>query len=143
MCAMFAPKSAASLRGHSGGDATNTSGAVAVVEPFSLATLRFRGIRCWFAGIGIATLVVVSIDPIASWFRLPAYKAPLPTLIVPQPSLPLLKVPKLHALAPLPTPRSSSGPAAASAASASSIIPAAKPVVHAKKRVAHNVVRRV
>ncbi len=80
--------------------------------------MRQRGIHYWWAGLGILVLVVMYAAPIAGAFRQPkAYDPvkPLPQLTVPAAAFPLLRVPKVHRLAPLaPLPRSAAAPASQS-----------------------------
>ena len=70
-----------------------------------MTALRFRGIRYWWAGIGISVLAFLYVGPIAAALRQPSFvgsTTPLAALTVPNAALPLLRVPKVHRLAPLP-----------------------------------------
>ena len=70
-----------------------------------MTALRFRGIRYWWAGIGISVLAFLYVGPIAAALRQHSFAGPttpLTALTVPSAALPLLRVPTLHRLAPLP-----------------------------------------
>src|SRR4051812_21873004 len=87
------------------GAVAGTYAAVARAQPIGLVAMRQRGIHYWWAGLGVLVLVVMYAAPIAGAFRQPkAYApvAPLPQLSVPAAAFPLLRVPKVHKLAPLP-----------------------------------------
>ena len=67
--------------------------------------MRFRGVRYWWAGIGLVVLILLYALPIAAVFRqptIPARTLPLPVLSLPSVGFPLLRVPKVHRLAALP-----------------------------------------
>jgi hypothetical protein len=84
---------------------TGSYAAVAAQQPFGLVALRFRGIKYWWAGLGLAVLVALYAAPIGASFRqpsLPATTTPLPSLTLPAVGFPLFKAAKLHRLAPLP-----------------------------------------
>ena len=88
--------------------ATGSYAAVAAEQPLGLTALRFRGIRYWWAGIGITVLVLLYIGPIAAALRQPAVPAPttpLSSLSLPSAAFPLLRVPRVRPLAPLPPTR--------------------------------------
>ena len=81
--------------------------------------MRFRGIRYWWAGIGVAVLVILYAGPLIAALRQPSISgpaAPLTSLTVPSAALPLLRVPKVHPLAPLPPLRAATTGRAAHAA---------------------------
>src|SRR4051794_31430850 len=96
-----------------GGVATRTRGvgvgngyaAVAAANPYGFVALRSRGVKYYWAGLGLVVLVALYAAPIAVVFKQAAIPAPakaLPNLAVPNFAVPLLRVPKLHAVAPLP-----------------------------------------
>jgi hypothetical protein len=67
--------------------------------------MRMRGVRYWWAGLGLLVLSLLYIGPVAASFRMPALPArtsPLPALSVPRVAFPQLQIPKLRMQAPLP-----------------------------------------
>jgi hypothetical protein len=79
--------------------------AVAAANPYGFVALRSRGVKYYWAGLGLVVLAAMYAMPIAAVFRqaaIPAPSKPLPNLAIPNVAIPLLRVPKLHALAPLP-----------------------------------------
>jgi len=69
--------------------------------------MRMRGMRYWWAGMGLVVLVLLYVIPIATAFRVSVQnigsKPALPFLVVPSIGAPpVIPVPKLHALSPLP-----------------------------------------
>src|SRR6266540_3539273 len=67
--------------------------------------MRLRGVRYWWAGLGLAVLAITYAAPIGAAFRgpgLPSRTTPLPSLAVPAVPFPLLQVPKIHKQSPLP-----------------------------------------
>src|SRR5256885_5276853 len=88
------------------GDATGSYASVAAAQPFGLTALRFRGIRYWWAGLGLLVLGAAYIGPVVLAFRQPAAAAPsvpLPALSVPSVAFPLLRTPTLHVQPALPS----------------------------------------
>src|SRR3954452_10905371 len=96
-----------------GGVVTRTRGvgvgngyaAVAAANPYGFVALRSRGVKYYWAGLGLVVLVALYAAPIAVVFRqaaIPAPTTPLHNLAVPNFAVPLLRVPKLHAVAPIP-----------------------------------------
>ena len=85
--------------------ATGSYASLAAEQPLSLTALRFGGVRYWWAGIGTAVLVFLYVGPIAAALRQPAVSGqttPLANLTMPNVAFPLLRVPKVHRLAPPP-----------------------------------------
>src|SRR4051812_5700963 len=86
------------------GDATGSYASVAAAQPWGLTALRFRGVRYWWAGLGVLVLGLMYLVPIAAAFRQPAVSTqssdPLPALEVPSFSFPLFRVPTVHRLKP-------------------------------------------
>ena len=83
----------------------NGYAAVAAANPYGFVALRSRGVKYYWAGLGLVVLVALYAAPIAAVFKQAAIPAPakaLPNLAVPNFSIPLLRVPKLNAVAPLP-----------------------------------------
>ncbi|MDX6465891.1 MAG: large repetitive protein, partial [Gaiellaceae bacterium] len=79
--------------------------AVADANPYGLVALRSRGIKYWWAGIGLLVFAVAYVAPVVAAYRQPAAPpktTPLPALSLPDIAVPLLRVPKLHALPGLP-----------------------------------------
>ena len=79
---------------------------MAAAQPYGLTALRFRGIRYWWAGIGLAVLGLLYVGPIAAALQQPSLPTqtatvPLPGLSIPAISFPLFKTPNVHAVAPL------------------------------------------
>src|SRR5438034_3685377 len=65
---------------------TSAYASVAVAQPYGLVALRFRGIKYWWSGLGLAVLAALYVTPIAAVFRQPALAPPsvrLPALSVP------------------------------------------------------------
>ena len=102
--------------------------------------MRRRGVKYWWAGLGLLVLSFSYGAPIAAAFRnaaIPRHTATLPALAVPRMSFPLLRVPKVHAQAPLPPlARPQSGSQAASK-------PVARKVVRQRVPVVSDVTHRV
>ena len=64
-----------------------------------------RGVRYWWAGLGLFVLVAMYVGPIVDALRQPGAPAPVASLsqiALPNVGFPLLRVPKVHAIAPLP-----------------------------------------
>src|SRR4051794_8253430 len=98
------------------GLATNGYAAVAAANPYGLTAMRVRGVRYVWALLGVLVLAAMYTAPIVAVFRqpaLPGRTTPLPNLAFPNVALPLLRVPKLHALAPLPARQTQASAAAA------------------------------
>ena len=100
--------------------------------------MRMRGVRYWWAGIGLLVLALMYASPVLATFRtpsLPGSTPPLPALSVPQIAFPQLQVPKVHRLASLPAlPRTS--PAAHAAPAARQAVSHRVPVISDKHRQA-------
>ncbi len=101
-------------------------------NPYGLVALRMRGVKYVWAGVSLLVLAVIYVAPTLAALRqptIPAAKAALPSLTLPNFSVPLLKVPKVHRLAPLP-PLHHAAPATQSA-----VTPVQQPVAqHAVRR---------
>jgi hypothetical protein len=116
-------------RGREGTGLVSYATVGAAADPLSLAALRVRGLRYWFAGIGLLALAIPYTSALAA-LRQPSYvppTKPLPMIGVPAVAFPLLRVPKLHA-APKAVAEHAQHAAAAPAA-------AAQPVKHVRKVV--------
>src|SRR5205814_530100 len=73
-------------------------------DGWSLASLRFRTLRYWFAGIGLLSLTLLYVNPLViSAIRAPAITDSLPEVVVPLVPFPTLAVPKVQRPAPLAT----------------------------------------
>jgi len=77
---------------------------VAAANPYGLVAMRIRGVRYWWAGAGVLMLFVMYAAPVAAVFRQPSTEAPrmtLPNVAFPSFRIPVLKVPKIHPIAPI------------------------------------------
>src|SRR5690349_10850506 len=85
--------------------------------------MRLRGVRYWWAGLGLVVLLLLYVMPVATAFRTSVQsfssKPALPTLALPAIGTPVIPVPKLRPVAPLQTravPQTASHPVHAVAA---------------------------
>src|SRR5204863_8864313 len=104
-----------------------------VGEGFGLTALRFRGLRYWFAGVGLLALVLPYGGAVAALGQ-PAYQAPvkgISLLAAPVFAFPQLRVPKLRV-----------PPAPPRARHAAPTTHAPAPVTSAPTRTRRHVVRR-
>jgi len=93
--------------GEGEGKATDGYALVAAANPYGLTAMRRRGVKYWWAGLGLLVLALMYVAPVAAVFRQPAFTAaptPLPNIAFPNFGVPLLRVPKLHAAPPMPAP---------------------------------------
>ncbi|MBV8479401.1 MAG: hypothetical protein JOY72_03775, partial [Actinobacteria bacterium] len=76
---------------------------VAAANPYGLVALRARKVKYLWSALSILVLASLYVAPLVLVFRQPAIPAtvtPLPSLSLPNVAAPILRVPKLHALAP-------------------------------------------
>lgn len=82
----------------------STAASTGTVEFPSIAALRCRGLRYWFAAVGTLAIAIPYLSPLAVLRQHPyiAPTPPLPRLVVPAVAFPTLAPPKLHPQAALP-----------------------------------------
>lgn len=90
------------------GGATGSYASVAAAQPYGLIAMRRRGVRYWWASLGMVVLVLWYVGPIGvalrqHQFARPAAATPLPALSLPAVTLPQFRVPTVKKLAPLPS----------------------------------------